>query len=524
MGTKSYVYTADSASFTLAGSTYDVMALTLNLELGAIPEVIVGFVPEQGGNKGTNIHELSLSDLCSSLDKLAKASENMETGDVSISLSRFDAAVGKGGGSEKFSIDLNGWILKGAGIDNVTTTQAFCMTCTLAHPAYRLCVDGGFYTNVGCSVDLTSCDPTDIIDAGAKAYEKLSDAMNTQELKLFADQKPVKPSGFSPKQILDRIKLKISMIGGSSGKLKQYLKWDGPARGLPLQSDLSGPELLALKYLLCESWLHHDGGSDHSVWDVFMSLASSTGCVLVPEYDSEDGKLPVVPRFPWSDPEYEIDESDAYSIILPGTDDAPLFGVCSTPGAFGGLGEKCDTYDVSAGELNEIAGAATSLAFVPSDSDKNGAFITVSIPPWLDSVAALSAGFNDQMNTSQDMKDDIPHEDKTSGDNDSVKAKNTASMNYLSYVFCSQYKVMVQSRVNCRFMPKVGDKTLYPGKSAAVKTSGGGTLFEGYVTTVSHHITMSSGKAMTNITMTHCRPAGGYDVIKGYGGENPLYH
>ena len=518
-----YVYTARKAVLSVAGASYDVMSLDLNLELGAIPEVIVGIAPNAAGSAGTNIHSLSLSDVCSTLNKLIKASDGLARGTVGVQLDMFDASRESGKGrSDSCWIKLDNWILKGAGIDNVSTTSGFTMTCTLAHPALELCMDGGFFTNVGCSLNLAdaSMQATNIVEAGEKAYQCLYNAINANPLSRISDEVPISPSGMSSVAILAEV---VKRLGNVSGKIRKYLKWNALGMSnLPLGDVLTQQQLYSLKYLMCMSWLGNDGGSEHSVWDSFMSLASSMGCVLVPQYDEE--QLTVCPRFPWADPSVEISEDDTYSILFPGTDPSPLFGVCSSPSVIGGNNDRMNSYFITAGEQNEMGAAATSLAFVPSSSDKNGVFMTVTIPPWLDAVTSFGAGFGDQRNTSGDWSRGAPpKEEKPAGDSTQLKARNSAEMKYLSAVFCNQYKLMMQARVNCRFMPKLGGRTLFPGRVAAVKTQSGDTLFEGYVTTVTHHVSMPLGRASTNIMMNHCRPAGGYDITKGYGKKNPLY-
>ena len=139
-----------------------------------------------------------------------------------------------------------------------------------------------------------------------------------------------------------------------------------------------------------------------------------------------------------------------------------------------------------------------------------------------------AAGYNSQLPSYGDWEGGVPSESSSGGDNIATQHRNDALMLYLSSEFAKDFKKHVEARVNCPFMPMVfaGEVTqpdwIIPTKVMKLTTSNG-AIFEGWITTVDHHISCESSRAVTNIAVSYCRPQGGYAVTNEYGYHHPAY-
>lgn len=529
MPSSGYIYTCKSVSFTVGGTPYDVSELTMTLAISTIPEVKLQIAPEKSSEGTAHIRNLSLSDLGEALEELLHKAEELTECNLSLVIEKHEAATGSVVLTQE--LNLNGWILCSVGLEDVTTTSSFYMSVTIKHPIYRLSLIGGFWTNLDVCPNLHESEvqsASDVLDAGVKGYETLLTALDAHPLdRLYLDT-TIKPTQASPDDIMGVIRSKFHDV---PELLEKYLEWKPDLGGgespFPVWDLLSDSMQNAMRELTATSWLYSEGSSEHSVWDGLMSVVSSMDLAVFPYFWKE--RLPIAPRFPWMPVDFDVEEGDVYSLTFPGTDPCPIFGLCGTPDTVGGAGLRMVTVTNDDTELEESKSDATSLAFVPKLSyDANGKFMSVSMPSWLASVLAKGAGYNNQYNTFPDMEDDIPQEDPGGGDNEATERKNTCEMVYLSSVFSRSFKEFVESRVNCAFMPKAltGEMSeqdwLVPTKVMAFKTEGK-SLFEGYITSVSHHISMTSTNATTNISVAHCRPEGGYEVTNEYGYKHPMY-
>lgn len=552
MHSEGYIYTCREAEFTIGGTRYDVSGFDVRLGISAIPEVVLRIAPEKSEEGSVHIRKMSLSSLNGALGDVMHSAEKLTECDFRFVLEKHDAMTGKV--VLKNEIDLKKWLLSSVGLEDVTSSSVFYMSVTIKHPIYRLALVGGFWLNLVTKAGVFGGGvqgSTNILEAGIAGYETLSGKLDFGKMTLPSLDAGIPPSSLSPNEIMEKVAERFKDVPKI---IRDTMRWDpslgGGKWGFPFADVITGkPSLVAaMKELVAESWVHSFGAEDRSVWDGMLGAFSSLGVAIYP-YFWED-KLPVAPRFPWTPVDFDIDESNVSTVTLPGNDPCPIFGVCGTPETLGGNGFTMMTAMAESQEQEDMLGQASSYAFVPKgDYDANGKFISVPVPSWVGELVSRAAGYERQgfktgMNDGDgDGDGELPAEQAKAGINSFLKIYNTCCMLYFSSVFALSYKEFVEARMNCAFMPKVptgsdegdvGSDWVVPTKVFAFK-AGGETLFEGYITSVTHSISVVNSTATTSISAAYCRPAGGYDVISGggdgedrkivgYKGAHPMYN
>ena len=304
--------------------------------------------------------------------------------------------------------------------------------------------------------------------------------------------------------------------------LKQYIEWSpklgGGSGGIPFKDVLSDKLLLATQQLMLECWI--PSGS-YSVWDIFISsVCGEFDLTVIPDYTKE--KLPVCPYFPWMAPTLELNEDDLFELSFPGTDPAPIYGLCSSPQMESINDQYPSTYAEEEGE--NLDDQATTVAYVPvANADINGKFFTGSLPEWLSSAIQIAPGLNSQDIEPSSMARNTSSEDVSSGDNEEMKSANSLKMHCLAYQFLKEFKKRLEATINCPLLiSRNGEDPFLPGSVLSVKNSDG-VLLEGYVVSLTHTIDMASGSGSTSMHLAYCRPESGYEVTKEVLDKNPMY-
>lgn len=520
---KSYLHTVKSVDFQVEGLGFlDVSSMSMTLEPGTIPMAQIGVVLEGGGKNATKknnttINSLSLGTLNKRLNMLIDLAAKSQTCNFRMQLETTRLVDGKTGNQD---ILLKGWILVAAGLGLVSTTRGFSCICTIAHPAYKLTMHGGFCTNFNESLKLEDLAPNveDPISAGVSVYERIQEVK--EKLNFIDDGTTVVPGGKSPSDIMEEVE---SVFGSIPELIKKHLEWTpklgGGSGGIPFKDVLSDKLKLATQQLMLECWI--PSGS-YSVWDIFISsVCGEFDLTVIPDYTKE--KLPVCPYFPWLKPTLELNEDDLFEMAFPGTDPAPIYGLCSSPQMEAINDQYPSTY---AGESSEnLEDQATMVAYVPvSNADINGKFFTGSLPEWLSSAIQIAPGLNAQdVEPASLASDEIPKQDTSSGDNEEMKSANSLKMHCLAYQFTKEFKKRLEATINCPLLiSRNGEDPFLPGSVLSIKNSGG-VLLQGYVVSLTHSIDMDSGSGSTSMHLAYCRPESGYAVTNEVLDKNPMY-
>ena len=519
---KSVIHTVKSVSFSVEGTEYDVSAIDMTLLTNSFPIIKVSIAPESArtaaASGGPKIHKLSLESLNKALkDLIEKAAENKKA-KLELSVIGQNAVTKEEEEEQKLSI--NDWLLIGAGLGNVTTTNTFSIECTIVHPIYELALYGGFFSNIVKRLELVNVSKgaSNPLDAGKIVCQEILDKWEEQDTSILDNGATIPPAHKNAIGILGDVK---SVFEKVPSMFDDRLEWDskiGGGSGLPCQEYL-GPIEDGLKYAICNTWLSallHGG----SVWDAFMDITSVCGCWMIPDYTKKDNKLPVTPAFPWMQPEIAIKEEDGYVVSFPGADPTPIYGVAGVVESAGGFGSLLSTWINNNSEKTGKDGGM--LAFVPeSDGKVTGSFAGVTFPGWLAEALYVEAVLADSGFTAYGEKPEEP-DTPPSGKNTYVGCVNDAKMAWLSYMYSIFFKRKLEATVGCPLMFTSGGKTILPGYSAKY-VSGDKTLFEGTLVSVAHHIDMESGSGTTALHFGWCRPDGGYPITNKYGYKCPIY-
>lgn len=519
---RSYLHTVDSVDFQIAGFGFlDVASMSMTLEPGCFPMATVGVALAGGGRTGTHgnnttVNAHTLGELNRRLNMLIELAAESRRCNLSMKLTTTRMTDGKTGTQ---SIELRNWILVAAGIGSVTTTNSFSVQCTIAHPAYRLAMHGGFCTNFNERLHLESLADKvkDPVSAGVLVYGRIKEIQN--ELHFKDSGGIVRPGGKSPTAIMDEVKGVFDSIPDLIG---ESLEWSpalgGGSTGIPFKDLLTAKLRKAVQQLMLETWMPVGA---NSVWDIFMQcVCPEFDLTVVPDYTKE--KLPVCPFYPWMTSTMELNEDDLFEMAFPGVDPAPIYGVCASPQMEMINDQFPSTYAREKAE--NLSDKANVLAFVPeANADINGKFFSGALPEWLCSAIQLAPGEGKQDVESSTYDGSIPQESPKAGDNPEMKSANSLKMSCLAYTFLKSFKKRLEATINCPLLfSRNGEDPFLPGGVLSVNNSSG-TLIRGMVVSMTHSIDMGSGMGSTSMHLAFCQPADGYPVLKEVMDKNPMY-
>ena len=515
MATTNYIYVIKEHSFDIDGvGKFDCSSIDIHLAMNTIPTATVLVAPEKSRQGKPTIHALSLEALKSKLDKVCEAATKDTTANLKIELTIYKDGPNQRG--IPYKLELKDWVLVSAGLSRVTTTHEFALACTIAHPAARLTRYGGFYLNLAEELDPAEyADGVEnVLDAASTMYEALAGA---ERAEILTAEEEIGFSGKDSDAIMDDVQ---EVFDKAAESVEECLEWDpdrggGSGNAFPCEDSLDEDMLLGLKMAVCDQFMPQVSST---IWDSVMSACGLLGLAIYPEYKKE--KLVVGPRNEWTEPELLILDRNVTELNLPGFDSDPVYGVRMIEGV-DGFQAGLSTYPQNGGENLDMP--ADQLAFVPSGVDKAcGKLVTVRAPAWIIAMQAYAASLSSPEPGESDDSEE------TSGDNENIGEYNDVKMRVLASYFMTLFhrglEASIVAPLTLTGVAKSGEEKpdFVPGKVASFMTGEKTVLFEGYVTTVSHHIDCSSSSATTTVRFSHCRPEGGYDFMSG-ADENPLY-
>ena len=534
----STIYTVEKVEFTVDGTEYDVSAVSLEASINGIPSCTVGIAPRDKyvtNGSGNNVNAFSLTSLYDTYVQLTKDAEELKSANLMLKLKTGDSTD-----DEIMSIlygtvpriELRNWVLASVGLTRVTTVRGFSILCTIMHPAYKLSLHPGFFFTGKGTVTFQKArleGITDVVDAAGVSLDIVREAndkdppVKAPENKSVAASVPSNLKSFSDvandvKDVLRTVKEDLKAIRWDSGKYANA----GDNR-IPCEYLLSGEGKTAMKYVLANYWAK---GMLSSVWSALVgSICPQFGAEVIPEYDKE--QLVVGPSMPWTKERVDIPDEFIESMILPGRDPDPLYGVI--------LHDKNTeppddpSIVLAMGSVENMYMSLSNACVVPKQSRYSvGTFRACGKPSWLFSAMQYESAVTPDPDktislTGNDTYDDDFKEPSkvTSGDNERLKRWNDVVFAHMNSLFMSEYRKGVVSDVSCAFIPNYEGRTLYPGMRIGVKSLGS-TLFTGRLMTIRHTIDCTRSVATTNMSLAYCLN-GDEDSILGHDPKSPMY-
>lgn len=507
------VYTVAAADFDAGGTTFSVSSVRLNAVANGIPTCAVGISAEKGAKENTSkVFALTIEGLAETLQSLQNKAMQLATCNLHVKL----ASTGKISGTKPgVTLNLAGWLLIGVGMSDLTTTDAYSLTCIIAHPAYKLTLASGcMYTGVGgINFSDISKNISNPLDAAKKAIQAIQKANGSQpKQKLIEEGSP--SAGFSLKTLQAMRDEIAGRMGATSSAIDSYLEWDGGSY-VSHGSDIPGASVMGdcldgVKFALVRDWAH--ALFNMSAWNALESVIAPTyGLEVLATYHQE--KLVVCPAMPWKDTEdctVTLKDNLAYSVLLPGQDKDPIFGYMAqdymqAPG--GGL------FTVYSAGSEKTVTTPQTLAFIPEGvSSSVGRITQINIPEWIAAARQLSSQKKSTKGTGGKGRHyqsgflSAPT-NQSSGDNKQLGKLYPGVLMHFENRFVLDFRRTVEATLRCPLCIKAGN-TIFPGQRLKF-LSKGKPVFYGTIMSLQHIISCASSTAETRIGLAYCSFDGG---------------
>ena len=516
-----YVYRPRAVSFTVDGTSYDVSYINFALALNQVPTCEVGIAPANAEGD-IRINTLNLVSLKKAFSALTEKAVQLASSSVHAELYSIN------GGPEQ-TLDLSGWLLVSCGMDNVSSVDAFSLSCVIAHPAFKLNLyTGCFFNGVGVLDFEKQVDGvSDPIDAAEKTIDVMMEAnekgISTICEPLSMASTPLKDPNAIKKELADGMGILKGLISGSGALVKWDAGYTGGSLGVPC-SDLGDPVNYGIKYALLEAWTLTVG--DQSFWGKLtgQGILGDFFLEVVPTY--HDTALTVAPFNPYGGPSVSMPSGFVSMLNMPGFDPQPLYGVIM----YQGMGTAEPSGSVTFWDMSSAAAVIqpVNIAFIPAASQfAGGELIHTGDPAWI-SVAMTRAASRqpviprgaggDTYDQSKKNPEQIDREIKKS-----LRLWNQVRLRYLNARFMSEYRSAVEAHLSCAFCVRTPDgQEPLPGSILSFQS--GGELFHGQISTVVHNIDCANSRATTQIGMGYCDVDEGTSNVLGSSPTIPFYH
>lgn len=420
---------------------------------------------------------------------------------ATLDLSVTARSVGAGGGDTQ-TLEIKGWTLTDVMLSPIQESGAATVALTCCHPVCKAHFGGAVPGLLSRDPDLTTLAGDNPLAVFTSALGLYASAARIE------DVRPTTVNGAA-----DPVTVREKLIGHltkATAALSSAVTWAG--NGLPVPS--SGIPYELIRYGLSVYAMPSGGTS------VFQRLVGALvpECSLALGGDYTKPALELRPFTPWEDATLTVKDSDIVSLQFPQSDPSPLSGVRIVSV------DTADTlpasYHVDTVQTNT---RASEIFYVP-DAELNadllyGPVQQVQEPGWLAQVKYMSRNASDGGQTDERAaeSDNLQTPTNTDPDNPTMTftpvVADLPAVNYgEALLACAKayYETALMKdwgfTVTCRFL-LAGGGTLCPGRVIAV-TSPSGKALEGYVTAVTHTISVTGKTARTTVACTHPRIGG----------------
>lgn len=506
-----YLVSFENVSASFGGMDISsIVELQLQATANGIPTVTLSVDACNTGGGGRSA--ASAMSLAAARALLVKCESMRLTSGATLSLSITARAVGKGGGDAQ-TLSITGWLLTDVAISPMQMGGVVTVSLTFQHPICKAHFGGMVPGLIATPLPFGDLGASNPVEAFISSLAKYGEAVRYEQ------------AAGASSGVIDAM---IDKLEQAAQALEASVTWSGG--GMPCASHLVGWDDAIAAGI--SSYAMPSGGT--SVLNRFF------GC-LVPECslavggDYSGPSLNVRPFTPWEDPSQQISDTDIISLSFPQHDPSPISGVrFTTSGADSGYGSSfhCDTAQtgVSPRDVFYVPASELSREFL------YGPIHQFEEPGWLVHMKSFIAGpSTSKVTDAGSVQDDnfncaMSVGRAGSGSGGFIGGGGSASSPELDYsaalLACAKayYETSLMKdwgfSVTARFIVSSGGK-ICPGRVLSV-VSGGGTVLSGYVTGVSHAISIASKSAHTTITCSHPRFGSNPPGITS-GKQNALY-
>lgn len=490
-----------SISANVAGRKLDVQGATISLGVNAIPTIELECAPWSGSGASElkpKVAKPTLSDFSDLYKDLAKDAEGLsKTGGVDIEV----RATGYKPDRDKIS--LNGWIMSGVGMSNISANAAPHLVVILQHPICKLTKVGSVYetlkTDMSISLNAATGSCGNLIE--------IADAVYSLVAKSDSSFWP-SPNRFPP--------MFRHALGQEEYKPSKYLSWSG-GNGIFLAVGESGGQIKRrLAQATARLVLPPSNGS--SAWDMIIGASGQvlTSVTQDERHNFTTDKLVLEPTTPWKECSIDLDEEDCFWTEAPGVNPLKVSGVMADK--FGPYCPCASLGLVRNGNPNKESPVEECMYSPISNPEiSDGRIMKTSCPMVLQSAFRLDAVSGDPV--------------VTLGAADANKALkecyNDLIERYCKAVFqitaCSMSTAKAQMALWFRGS---NGKLILPGQTCRLTTAGLGYVYHGYIRNVVHTLSTGGG-CSTTVAMSYVRSTpdfkiGGQSAISA-GDKNAAY-
>lgn len=441
----------------------------------------------------------------------SKCIELVKTSGATLSLALTARSVG--GGNDVQTLNINGWMLTDVALSPIQEGGVCAVSLTFAHPLCKAHFGGvvpGLLTTEPDWSTLQGGDPLSVYVGALNKYATAPREKLSGQIAGMANQYKVRAN------LLKRLSQAASDLGSA-------LSWSGG--GLPA-SKVAGTWVPYIRRGIACYAVPSEGSS--ALGRFLAGVVPE--CSLAVGGDYMSGKLNVGPYVPWSDPTLSISDSDIVSMQFPGRDPTPISGVRVESM------ESSYTNNTSMQvDAVQIENARADNYYIPQkqlDAEYlYGPIHQFSEPGWLQRAQAFMVYAENTARSDCVSAQNGNYQDSRTvkrGDGVQVAAAvaNTPKATYGKVLLACAKAYFETSlmkdwefTVGARFIVQAGGGVLCPGKVLAVRSAGSSVL-AGYVTSVTHTISVQSRTAHTEIVCSH--PRSGTPPF-GVGSSNALY-
>jgi hypothetical protein len=470
---------------TIDGRPYGVDTAKLRTAINSIPEITLSVWPLEAEGE-TKVWAPSIIEYAQMYKELSDKAETLDT------LCDIDIRVIVPDLSDSQFIWLEGWILAGAGMSQVSSVSAPYLTVVIQHPICRLTKCGFIYETPNSEFYKTIAPDTSRFTAIADyVYDRYANA----EASRFLDTADYSESGSTAAEYRKK-------LGEQKFKIGTYL--NEKTNTLFLQKYISSVE--ALRRSVADLAKPSSGGIASSSWDMLLRAAGTLLMWVSQDKDNNytKQKLVLEPVRPWLKPTMDFVEDECSWVELPGMDPFKLAGVQVDMSS---QGEIPVTHGLMQSKDAKARKQIRYAFYAAENPDTSvGRIVRVSRPICLEGMNSYDAAYQSEK---------IGNTTKDEGRPDGRPEKQ-----YAYAVYYTLARSMVRTHAEFRLMFERNGALIVPGLNCTFKSKGE-VVYYGNISEVVHELS-TSGRCQTNIGFSYVRSEEDYPGIT-IGTDNPAY-